>query len=187
MSSALPLPCALISAPTMRLRPRHSYAAKFVTPVSGAPSVAAIGATSSRSQCAIASAVEQRRVAGGVIAMRRLSPVITDESLTASSMPQPSVPITGGRISTAAMSGRRIWQAEGGGGSAGVGRMAGRSGGGGGGWGGAVGGADVGGGGRGWLGGSRQNGRTQRRQRDRMRRVSRSRARQRNALRRCLG
>jgi hypothetical protein len=31
------------------LRPRHSYAAKFVTLASGAPSVAAIGATSSRS------------------------------------------------------------------------------------------------------------------------------------------
>ena len=65
-------------------------------PPSGAPSVAAIGATSSRTQCATASAIVQRRVAGGVIAMRTLSFVITAESRTGSSIPQPLAPVTGG-------------------------------------------------------------------------------------------
>ena len=42
------------------------------------------------------------------MAMRPLSRVFTADSFTASSMPQPFVPITGGMISAAAISGKRI-------------------------------------------------------------------------------
>ena len=73
-------------------------------PPSGAPSVAAIGATSSRIQLATASAIVQRRVAAGVMAIRTLSLVMTAERRTGSSIPQPLAPVTGGNTSITAMS-----------------------------------------------------------------------------------
>src|SRR4051794_41890919 len=117
--------------------------------LSEAPSsAAAIGPTSSRTHVAIASAVEQRSTAAGSTAIRAPSFNVIADILTASSTPHPFWPITGGMISTVAMSGRRNWHADGAGGDAGSARsggMAGRSGGGGG----AGGGARSGGGGPG--------------------------------------
>src|SRR4051812_40549765 len=117
--------------------------------LSEAPSsAAAIGPTSSRTHVAIASAVEQRSTAAGSTAIRAPSFNVMADILTASSTPHPFWPMTGGMISTVAMSGRRNWHADGAagaGGSARSGGMAGRSGGGGAGGGGGK----PGGGGRG--------------------------------------
>src|SRR5947209_239673 len=111
MSIAFPLPCSLIFPPIARLRPRHSYESKLATPPSGAPSVAVIGATSSRIQFATASAIVQRRVAGGVMATRTFSFVMTAESRTGSSIPQPFAPVILGNGSTVAISAVSLYDA----------------------------------------------------------------------------
>ena len=78
------------------------------------PKVAAAGATSSRIQCATASAIGQRSVTAGASATRCPSLSTTASNRTTSSAPQEPGSVMEGSECTKAMSGvRRSWQADG--------------------------------------------------------------------------
>jgi len=80
---------------------------------SGGPVSTSEGATSSRSQLAICSAMVQRNVAGGVTATLVWSGSKTAWSCTASGAPQSPGPINVPSAVKTASFARRSWQAEG--------------------------------------------------------------------------
>src|SRR5262249_51864656 len=83
-SSALACPCSLTCAPVTPLRGRQSNESRLSIPRSDVPEAAIVGATSLAIHCATASAIGQRRVAGGESATRCPSGRSTASSLTTS-------------------------------------------------------------------------------------------------------
>ena len=90
------------------------------SPRSGAPSLSAAGATSSRSQSATSSAIVQRSVAGGATATFAWSGRITRSRRTASTAPHSPGPASTGIGLNTAIFANRSWQTDGAGGTDGA-------------------------------------------------------------------
>ena len=85
---------------------------------SGEPSFVAVGATSSRTQCASSSAIGQRKIPAGVTATLLWSGRITASRCTASTAPHSPGPTRVGSGWNTAILASRTWQAEGAAGAA---------------------------------------------------------------------
>jgi len=114
MSSAFARPCSLNWAPATRLRPRQSKESKFSMVASSEPRATTRAVRSSRTQVTIASAVSQRSVAGGAIAIGTRFRATTRSNETMSGPPHsPGPEISPSGLKTARSGVRRSWQAVG--------------------------------------------------------------------------